>query len=140
MKKIKLLALFAVLGLSCLMPFAVSAADSTVGAIESNLQAAAETGAGFASPVDPRVQAAIYIRYALQVVGILFVCLMVYAGFLWMTAGGNEDNIDKAKKLIMAAVIGLVIVLTSYSITYFVAKLVTGDDDNFSSNDATIFK
>lgn len=139
MSKIKSLVLFAVLGLSCLMPIAVSAA-STINAIEGNLKAAAETGAGFSSPIDPRVQASIYIRYALQVVGIIFVCLMIYAGFLWMTAGGNEDNVDKAKKLIMAAVIGLAIVLASYSITYFVAKLVTGDDDNFSSNDATIFK
>ena len=69
---------------------------------------------------DPRILAANVIRSVLGIVGTLFLCLMVYAGFLWMTAGGNEENTKKAKSLIFAAVIGLVIVLAAYSITIFV--------------------
>ena len=139
MNKIKSFALFAVLTVSCLMPLMASAAG-TVEAIQANLQAAAETGAGFNAPLDPRVQVSIYIRYALQVVGIIFLVLMVYAGFLWMTAGGNEENVAKAKRLIMAAVIGVAIVLAAYSITYFVTYLVVGNKDPFPTDSTTIFK
>jgi len=139
MNKIKSFALFAVLAISCFAPL-VPAFASTIGGIEGNLKAAAETGAGFNAPLDPRVQASLYIRYALQVVGIIFLVLMVYAGFLWMTAGGNEENVDKAKKLIMAAVIGIAIVLAAYSITYFVTYLVVGNKDPFPTDSTTIFK
>jgi hypothetical protein len=45
---------------------------------------------------------------------------MLYGGYLWMTDRGNDDSIKKAKNVIQAAVIGLTIVLISYSITYFV--------------------
>jgi hypothetical protein len=139
MNKIKSLAVFTVLAISCFAPLA-SVFASTVGDIENNLKAAAETGAGFNTPLDPRVQASLYIRYALQVVGIIFLVLMVYAGFLWMTAGGNEENVEKAKKLIMAAVIGIAIVLAAYSITYFVTYLVVGNKDPFPTDSTTIFK
>jgi len=55
-------------------------------------------------------------------VGVLFLCLMLYAGFLWMTAAGDEKKIDKAKEIILAAIIGLVIVLSAYAITRFVGE------------------
>jgi hypothetical protein len=44
----------------------------------------------------------------------------MYAGFKWMTAGGNEDDVATAKKMITAAVVGLVIIMSSYAITTFV--------------------
>lgn len=62
------------------------------------------------------------IRTALGLIGTIFLVLIVYAGFLWMTAGGGEDNIKKAKNIIQSSVIGLVLVLSAYSITYFVMK------------------
>lgn len=82
-------------------------------------------GAGGA-PTDPRVVVMRIIRVALSLIGTIFLCLTIYAGFLWMTAGGNEENIEKAKKTITRSVIGLVIVLTSYSITILVAKVAFG--------------
>ncbi len=60
------------------------------------------------------------IRIALSVVGIIFVCLVVYAGFLWMTAAGRPEPIEKAKKMIKQGVIGLFIILSAYSITTFI--------------------
>ena len=62
------------------------------------------------------------ISTALSLVGLIFLILMVYAGYLWMTARGEEDQIDKARKIIIAAIIGLVIVVSAYAITV----LVTG--------------
>lgn len=64
------------------------------------------------------------IKVTLGLIGTIFLILMVYAGFLWMTGGGNEDNIGKAKKILSASVIGLAIVLAAYSITYFVTRVL----------------
>ena len=62
---------------------------------------------------------------ALAFIGILFFILMIYGGFLWMTARGNEENVTKAKELIIAAVIGLVIVLAAYAITAYIGEALT---------------
>lgn len=60
------------------------------------------------------------IRIVLGLLGTVFLCLTVYAGFLWMTAAGNDEQVGKALGILKTAVIGLVIILASYSITYFV--------------------
>jgi len=60
------------------------------------------------------------IKVALGFLGIVFLLLTIYAGFTWMLAAGNEDKISTAKKTLVAAVIGLAIVLASYAITRFV--------------------
>ncbi|MFA5061572.1 MAG: pilin [Patescibacteria group bacterium] len=62
------------------------------------------------------------ISIVLGLVGMIFLALTVYAGFLWMTAAGDEEPITKAKKILTTSVIGLVIVLAAYSITYFVTN------------------
>jgi phage shock protein PspC (stress-responsive transcriptional regulator) len=59
------------------------------------------------------------IKIALSFVGTIFFALAVYAGFLWMTAQGNEDKVEKATKIIRTAVVGMIIVLAAYSITTF---------------------
>lgn len=67
------------------------------------------------------------IKAALSFLGVVFLILMIYGGYIWMTARGNEQNIEKAKNLITAAVTGLLIVLAAYAISYFVIeKLGTG--------------
>lgn len=58
----------------------------------------------------------------LSFIGVLFFVLMVFGGFLWMTARGNEEQTKKALGTITSAVVGLVIVLSSYAITSFVFK------------------
>jgi len=66
------------------------------------------------------------IKGALTLVGIIFIALMIYAGFLWMTAAGEEDKVTKATGIIKFAVIGLIIIVSAYSLTYFVLGAVTG--------------
>ncbi|MCX6799657.1 MAG: hypothetical protein NT091_00725 [Candidatus Falkowbacteria bacterium] len=61
------------------------------------------------------------IGYALSFIGVLFLCLMLYGGFLWMTDMGNEKKVTEAKNLITAAVIGFIIVMSAYAITSFVS-------------------
>ena len=74
---------------------------------------------------DPRIIAARIINVVLGVLGTIATVLIFYAGFLWMTAAGNEEQITKAKGIMSAAVIGLVIILASYSISTFLVKNIT---------------
>ncbi|MBU0661257.1 pilin [Patescibacteria group bacterium] len=76
---------------------------------------------------DARVLVGDVIGGALSFVGILFFGLMLYGGFLWMTARGDEGRITKGKETIISAVIGLVIVLSSYAITQFIFESVTNN-------------
>ncbi|HBB37928.1 MAG: hypothetical protein UV82_C0012G0024 [Candidatus Magasanikbacteria bacterium GW2011_GWD2_43_18] len=62
----------------------------------------------------------VVVKTILSFVGIIFLSLMVYAGYLWMTARGESDQVDKAKKIIVQSIIGLVITVGAYSITAFV--------------------
>ncbi|MFA6215830.1 MAG: hypothetical protein WC768_04655 [Patescibacteria group bacterium] len=52
-----------------------------------------------------------YISGMLTLIGALFMILVIYAGFLWMTARGNEQQTERAKTLIIQATIGLGIVI-----------------------------
>lgn len=60
------------------------------------------------------------INAALGFLGIIFLVLLLYAGFLWMTAQGEDANVKKAKGMITQAVIGLVIVVAAFAISNFV--------------------
>lgn len=65
------------------------------------------------------------IQYALSFLGVIFLALLIYAGFLWMTAAGDQDKITKAKQILQSSVIGLIIIISSYTVTYFVLKNLT---------------
>jgi hypothetical protein len=64
------------------------------------------------------------ISAVLGVLGIVLLVMLLYAGFLWMTAGGNGDQVGKAKTIMINSVIGLVILLASYSISLFVIGIL----------------
>ncbi|MBU4347780.1 pilin [Patescibacteria group bacterium] len=64
------------------------------------------------------------IQTALSFLGIVFLILMIYGGYLWMTARGNEQQVEKAKNLLTAAIVGLIIVLAAYTISYFVIQML----------------
>jgi amino acid transporter len=66
------------------------------------------------------------IRYLLSFLGVAAVLIIIYGGFLWMSAGGNPEKVEKAKKIITQAIIGLIIILLSYSLTMFVIRLIRG--------------
>lgn len=67
-----------------------------------------------------------FINVILGLLGIVFVVLIVYAGFEYLTSMGEPAKVDKAKKLITNAVIGLVIIVAAYAISsYVIGALVT---------------
>lgn len=55
--------------------------------------------------------------------GLIFLILTIYAGILWMTAQGNTSYVEKAKNILVKAIVGLVICLSAYAITYFVMNI-----------------
>lgn len=66
------------------------------------------------------------ISAVLVFLGVIALIIIIYAGFLWMTAGGNSDQVDKAKKWMINGFIGLVIILAAYAIVNFVIEELLG--------------
>ena len=66
------------------------------------------------------------IQGVLSILGTIFFIMMVYAGVLWTSARGNEDQVTKAKDIITAAIIGLVITMGAFAITVFVSSRLGG--------------
>jgi heme/copper-type cytochrome/quinol oxidase subunit 2 len=60
------------------------------------------------------------IKIFLSILGIIFLILVLYAGFQWMTAAGDEKKVASAKNILISAVVGLVIILSAYAISSFV--------------------
>lgn len=60
------------------------------------------------------------VQIVLGFIGIIFIVLLIYAGWLWMTSGGSADKIDRAKKIIISSVIGLLLTLSAYAISIFI--------------------
>lgn len=60
------------------------------------------------------------VRALLGLLGVIAVLIILYAGFVWMTANGDPGKIDKAKKIMVGGVIGLVIIVSSFAIASFI--------------------
>jgi hypothetical protein len=81
-------------------------------------------GALGSAGTDPRIVVMRIIQIILSFLGVLALTLTLYAGFLWTTSGGEEDRIDRAKKILKNALIGLLIILSSWGmVTYFIARI-----------------
>lgn len=60
------------------------------------------------------------VKAALGLLGVIFIILMLYAGYNWMTASGDEDKVTKAKDTIWRAIIGIIITVGAYAIWNFI--------------------
>jgi hypothetical protein len=75
---------------------------------------------GSLSQADPKAVVTRIINIALGFLGLIALCIILYGGFKWMTAGGNEEKTEEAKKVLGAGVIGLIIILASWAIASYV--------------------
>ncbi len=66
---------------------------------------------------------ALIISTVLSLLGVVFIILIIYGGILWMTAGGNDQQIEKSKKIITRSIIGLSIALLAYVISVFIINI-----------------
>lgn len=113
----QLLTLFSLVAL-LVLPYFVFAGSS--GPMD-NLQDVGE-GGGYESADETTLSsmAGEIVNVFLGFLGIIFIILIIYAGFKWMTAGGNEDKIKEARTMITRAIIGLLIVIGSWAIWNFI--------------------
>lgn len=66
------------------------------------------------------------IKTVIRFLGIIAVIVVLYGGFRWMTASGNDEKVAEAKRILIAGLIGLAIVLTALAITTFVINQILG--------------
>lgn len=94
------------------------AANSAFAAVNVEVipNAAGNIGLGNASPEDLAVS---IINWILGILALVAVVMILVGGFKWMTAGGNEEKVEGAKKLLIAAIIGLVIILAAWGISVY---------------------
>jgi len=77
------------------------------------------------------------IRVLLGLLGIIFLALLIWSGFNWMTAGGEEEKVTKAVDTIKRAVIGLIIILASFAIASFVISKIVSSTNTIPQGGGT---
>ena len=109
----------ATMAFSLFAPFAV--AHAAVDTSKYLKPVAAEVGYSTTDPENalPKTIGKI-INVGLSMLGLIFLVLALYAGFKWMTSGGESKGVDEAKGTLKNAVIGLIITLSAYGISTFV--------------------
>lgn len=79
---------------------------------------------GSDTPKDPRIITAVVVRRFLEFLGIIFLILIIWGGYKYMMAQGNEEKVTEAIDQIKQGVIGLIIMLAAWSITLFVTTYI----------------
>ena len=69
---------------------------------------------------DLRIVAAELINEAVALLGILSVVIVIISGFMWMLAGGDDEKVGKAKKTLVSGLIGLILIIASFSLANFI--------------------
>jgi hypothetical protein len=69
------------------------------------------------------------VRSGLGFLGIIFLIMILLAGFTFMTAGGSSERAGAAKRTFFNAIIGLIIILSANSIVTYVIKAFNGVQD-----------
>ena len=98
-------------------------AESVMDKINANLDKF-QSKTGLGTETEPEKVINWLLATLLGFLGIIFLVLIIYGGFLWMTAKGNDEQINKAKKIIMSSSIGLTIIMGAYIITMVVFELI----------------
>jgi len=82
----------------------------------------AETS-GYSNPQTPEYYIGLVLNLIFSFLGVIAISLFFYSGFTWMTARGNEAQVEKAKNNFFNALIGLIIIIASYGITAFILNI-----------------
>jgi len=122
--------LFSMVVLTCalMVSHGVLASESAWEKTSSGIkEAGGEAGFGESGPqVDFMAALMGVVNILLTLVGVFFIILLIYGGYLWMDARGGEEKIEKARKVIIPAVIGIVIIIAARIMTEFILSAVLG--------------
>ncbi len=77
----------------------------------------------YAGAVDQPFRDAVisFINYFLGFLGLIAVVMVIYAGILLVTGQGEEEQINKGKKIILWAAIGILVIMLSYTFVRVIA-------------------
>ena len=94
-----------------------------------SMAAGVDLGLNYATAIglgtqDVRTTVSNVIKAFMGLLGIVAVVIILLGGFKWMTAGGNEEKVAEAKKLIISGIIGLIIIMSAYAIAQFVVSAI----------------
>ena len=67
------------------------------------------------------------VQYLLGFLGVAAILIIVYGGYLWMTAAGNEEKIKKGKSILRDGILGLAVIILAYTVSIFVIYLIRGE-------------
>lgn len=73
------------------------------------------------------------VNIALSFLGVLLLVYLLYAGFLWTTAGGDPKQVGSAQTMIWNAIIGLAITVSAFAISSFVISQLGSITDSSSA-------
>ena len=61
-----------------------------------------------------------FINYLFGIVAVIFLTITLAGGYIWMTAGGNEENVKKAKSFIINGINGMIVIFLAYALVYVI--------------------
>ncbi len=64
------------------------------------------------------------VNIGLGLLGLVFLCYCIYAGYKWMTARGSEKDVSDAKETLKNSIIGLILIAVAYAISSFITSEV----------------
>lgn len=95
-----------------------SAEDTGLGAVWAGLSQSAGKAGISTTQTDLPTIIGRFVNYMFSIVGIIFMTVTLVGGYLWMTAGGNEEKIGKAKGFIVNGINGMIVIFLSYALVY----------------------
>jgi len=125
-KTVKRVSTLAFLIIILILPYFVFAKTTPLDGLE-----AIQGGSGYKEATQTSVSSIVgnIVSSLLGFLGLIFIISTIYGGYLWMTDQGNEEQVEKAKKIIKNSIVGLIIIMASYGI-YSVLSLILAKNLN----------
>jgi len=89
----------------------------------------ANVDAATGDAVSARVVVVSVVNFTLFFLGILTTAMIIYGGFLYITAAGDEQGTEKGKNILLYSAIGIVIIFISFALTNTLLGVANPDAD-----------
>lgn len=66
------------------------------------------------------------INYIFGIIGVIFLTIVLVGGYLWMTAGGNEEKVEKGKKFVINGINGMIVIFLAYALVFVILQALSG--------------
>ena len=112
--------LFVILLLALLIiPQTILAAEGAQ-LLQEGLDKTAQKGELDTSKTDLPTIVGTIVNYLFGILGVILLTVVLIGGYLWMTAGGNEEKVAKAKGFIINGINGMIVIFLAYALVYVI--------------------